>query len=111
MKTFKDLEVGDTLYTVIYANDSGYPLKVRKEKITAIEVVKSAGTIIKTADLNYIIGGYHGYFVDPYYYDWEYMENNGDEIHCDKLSVQERINEASAECQKIFTAMLDSLKD
>lgn len=109
MKTFKDLEVGDTLYTVIYANDSGYPLKVRKEKITAIEVVKS-GTIIKTADLN-DIGGYHGYFVDPYYYGCEYMENNGNAIYCDKLRVQKLINEESAECQKRFTEMLDSLKD
>lgn len=110
MKMFKDLEVGDTLYTVIYANDSGYPLKVRKEKITVIEGVKS-GTIIKTADLNYIIGGYHGYFVDPYYYGCEYMENNGNAIHCDKLRVQELINEASTECQKRFTEMLNSLKD
>ena len=110
MKTFMNLEVGDTLYTVIYANDSGYPLKVRKEKITAIEVVKSTGTIIKTADLT-DIGGYHGYFVDPYYYGCEYMENNGNAIHCDKLRVQELINEASTECQQRFTAMLDSLKD
>lgn len=104
MKMFKDLKVGDTLYTVIYANDSGYPLKVRKEKIIAIEVVKSAGTIIKTADLNYN-------FVDPYYYCSEYMENNGNTIHCDMLQVQKLINEASAECQKRFTEMLNSLKD
>ncbi len=106
-----DLEVGDTLYTVIYANDSGYPLKVRKEKITAIEVVKSTGTIIKTEDFNYIMCSTHGYFVDPYYYGCEYMENNGNAIHCDKLRVQELINEASTECQKRFTEMLDSLKD
>lgn len=109
MKKFKDLNVGDTLYNVIYANDSGYPLKVRKEKITAIEVVKS-GTIIKTADLNGI-GWYHGYFVDPYYYGCEYMENNGNVIYCDKSRVQELINEAFVECQKRFTEMLDSLKD
>ena len=105
-----DLEVGDTLYNIIYANDSGYPLKVHKEKITAIEVVKSAGTIIKTADLN-DIGGYHGYFVDPYYYGCEYMENNGNVIHCDKFQMQELINEAFVECQKRFTSMLDILKD
>lgn len=104
-----DLEVGDTLYTVIYANDSGYPLKVRKEKIVAIEAV-TLGTIIKTADLN-DIGGYHGYFVDPYYYGSEYMENNANEIHCDKFRVQELINEAFVECQHRFTAMLDVLKD
>ena len=110
MKMFKDLEVGDTLYTVIYANDSGYPLKVRKEKITAIEVVKS-GTIIKTEDFNYITGSTHGYFVDPYYYNREYMENNGNAIHCDKFRVQELINEAFVECQHRFTEMLDILKD
>ena len=62
MKTFMNLEVGDTLYNVIYANDSGYPLKVRKEKITAIEAV-TLGTIIKTADLN-DIGGYHHHSAD-----------------------------------------------
>ena len=110
MKKFKDLNVGDIVYTVIYANDSGYPLKVRKEKITAIEVVKS-GTIVKTEDLNYIMPAMHGYFVDPYYFGCEYIESNGHEFHCDKFRVQELINEASAECQKRFTEMLDSLKD
>lgn len=110
MKTFMDLEVGDTLYIVIYANDSGYPLKVRKEKITTIEAA-TLGTIIKTEDFNYIMGSTHGYFVDPYYYGCEYMEKNGNAIHCDKLQVQELINKASAECQKRFTEMLDSLKD
>lgn len=105
-----DLEVGDTLYTVIYANDSCYPLKVRKEKITAIEVVKSTGTIIKTADFN-DIGVYRGYFVDPYYYGCDYMENNGNTIHCDKFRVQELINDAFVECQHKFTAMLNCLKD
>ena len=48
MKKFKDLKVGDTVYKVIfYTPNSNILLKIRKEKVTAIEEVHS-GAIIKT---------------------------------------------------------------
>lgn len=109
MKTFKDLKVGDIVYTVIFAHDSGYPIKVRKEKVTDIETV-NVGTIIKTEDLNRILCAIRGYFIDPLYLDSEWLEQNGNELHCDNLRVQELINKVSAECQEKFTEMIDSIK-
>ena len=112
MKKFMDLKVGDTVYKVIYASDSNMPLKVKKEKVTAIQEVHS-GTVIKTEDIveEGTPHGTHGYFVDSYWYDAECTENNNTEIWWDKFAVQELINNIAAEYQRRITEMLDVLKD
>ena len=112
MKTFNDLKVGDTVYYMILDSDLEIPIKVRREIVTVVETVKS-GTIIKTEDLDYIIGmcNTYGYFIDQFFMDYEgYAEKNGDQLHCDKFVVQDLINKASDECQKRFTRMLNLLK-
>lgn len=112
MKKFKDLKVGDTVYKVIYASDSNMPLRIQKEKVTAIEETHS-GTVIKTEDIveEATLHGTHGYFVDSYWYDAECTENNNTEIWWDKFAVQELINNIAVEYQRKFTKMLDVLKD
>lgn len=112
MKKLKDLKVGDTVYKVIYASDSNMPLRIQKEKVTAIEETHS-GTVIKTEDVveEGTLHGMHGYFVDSYWYDAECTENGNAEIWWDKFVVQELINNLTAEYQRRITEMLDVLKD
>ena len=112
MKKFKDLKVGDTVYKIIYASDSGTPIRIQKEKVTAIEEVHS-GTVIKTEDIveEGTLHGTHGYFVDSYWYNAECTETNNTEIWWDKLALQELINNCAAEYQRKISEMLNVLKD
>lgn len=107
-----DLKVGDIVYKVIYTFDSSSLLKVKKEKVIVIEEVHS-GAVIKTEDIveEGMLRGTHGYFVDPYWYNSECIENNNTEIWWDKFAVQELINKLATEYQHKITEMLDVLKD
>lgn len=58
-----------------------------------------------------ILHGTHGYFIDPYWYNSEYIENNNTEIWWDKLAIQGLINKLATEYQHKITKMLDVLKD
>lgn len=114
MKKFKDLNVGDTVYKVIYTFNSSSPLKVKKEKVTVIEEVHS-GTVIKTEDIveegTLTLHETHGYFVDSHWYNAECTANGNTEIWWDKFALQELINNFAAEYQRRITEMLDVLKD
>lgn len=106
MKTFNDLKVGDIIYKVIYANDSGYILNVRMERVTNIAVVRS-GKFLKTEDVLDKLPGMHGYFVDPLFYNSELISSNDKTIYWDKDDVEKLIKETADECQKHFNGMLE----
>lgn len=108
MKNFKDLKVGDTVYKVIYTSNSSTPLRIQKEKVTAIEEIHS-GAIIKTEEGT--LHKIHGYFVDSCRYNAKYIENDNTEIWWDKFAVQEMINNIAVQYQREFTKMLNALKD
>lgn len=105
---FNDLKIGDIVYKVIFANDSGYILNVRMERVTHIEVVHS-GTILKTEDVLDELPGMHGYFVDPIFYNSKliYQGSGNDEIYWDKGDVEKLIKETADECQVRFNGMLE----
>lgn len=108
MKTFKDLNVGDIVYRVVYANDSGYPLRVEKEKVTVLEGTYS-GYVMKTAKENEVHS--RGYFIDMYYIGGPYAVYNGYTIWWDKNGLWQFINECALECQKRFDEMIAKIND
>lgn len=112
MKKFKDLKVGDTVYKVIYTSNSSTPLRIQKEKVTAIEEIHS-GAIIKTEEIveEGTLHKIHGYFIDSCRYNANYIENDNTEIWWDKFVVQEMINNIAVLYQRKFTKMLNILKD
>lgn len=103
-----DLNVGDTVYRVVYANDSEYPLRVEKERVTALEGTYS-GYVMKTAKENEVPG--RGYFIDMYYIGGPYADYNGCTIWWDKNGLRQFINECLLECQKRFDEMIAKIND
>ena len=108
MKTFMDLNVGDIVYKVVYANDSEYPHRVEKEKVTALEGTYS-GYVMKTANENGV--PIRGYFIDTLYLADTHADYNGCTIWWDKNDLCQFINKCALECQKRFGEMIAKINN
>lgn len=110
MKSFSDVKAGDTVYRLIY-DPYDILVAIKKEKVTAIEVVKS-GTVMKTEDVSNNART-HGYFIDEMFYNSQLIYNGStdDEIHWDKDHVKKIIDDCLNGLQMRYNKMLDYIKN